>query len=373
MIAFDRTDNSTISRWVWTIDRWTLIIVTLLIVIGVVLTLAAAPATAQRKGLEYFFFVKRQMIYIGPALFVLLATSLLSVRAVRRVGLIGLVLTLGLTALATFAGVEVNGSSRWLRIAFLSIQPSEFLKPFFIITVAWLLSESRRDPSVPGPALSAGICAVIVGMLAMQPDIGMATVILLVWGTMYFVTGMPMLLVAGLVGLTGMAGTAAYSMFDHVRKRVDTFLDPSAENYQVDRALDAFQAGGWVGTGPGAGQVKHSVPDGHTDFIFAVTAEEFGAILCIAIIALFGILVVRGMIRIRREQDLFVVLGTVGILTLFGIQSLINIGVNLKLLPAKGMTLPFISYGGSSLISLSLCAGFLLALTRSNSHSRGMS
>lgn len=372
MIAFDRTDNSTLSRWAWTIDRWALLIVSVLIVLGVVLTFAAAPATAQRKGLEYFFFVKRQMIYIGPAVFVMLAASMLSVQWVRRIGLIGLGIMLALTAVATFAGTEVNGSSRWIRIAFLSIQPSEFLKPFFIISAAWLLSESRRDNTVPGPALTAALCALIVGLLAMQPDIGMASVIVLIWCTMYFVTGMPTLLVAAVIGLGCAGAMAAYTLFDHVRKRVDTFFDPNAENYQVDRALDAFQAGGWVGAGPGAGRVKHSVPDGHTDFIFAVTAEEYGAILCLVIIGLFAVLVVRGMIRLRQEQDLFVVLGTVGILTLFGVQSLINIGVNLKLLPAKGMTLPFISYGGSSLLSLALCAGFLLALTRAKTRSGGV-
>jgi len=259
----------------------------------------------------------------------------------------------------------VNGASRWIRVAGLSLQPSEFLKPTFVVVTAWLISSGRRaSASFSGVLASGVLCAAIVGVLAMQPDIGMSLVISCVWAAQYFIAGMPLFLVAGMAAVGAGALYAAYNLFDHVRQRFDRFLDPNAENYQVDRALEAFQAGGLTGAGPGQGEVKYLLPDGHTDFIFAVAAEEFGAIACVVGIALFAIIVVRGLLRMRQEQDLFVVLCCAGFLALFGLQAAVNIGVNLNLLPTKGMTLPFISYGGSSLLALSVSAGFLLALMR---------
>lgn len=364
MIAFSRTDTSTLGRWWWTVDRLMLLAFVLLIAIGITLALAAGPATAQRKGLEHFFFVKRQLMFIGPAVVCLIGCSLLGAQQVRRFGLAGFVVAFAATLATLLVGEEVNGATRWLRLGGLSLQPSEFLKPTFIVATAWLISAGRRDPSVPGVAISAAVCVSLLGLLALQPDIGMALVIACVWAAQYFVAGMPVLLVVGLAGLGAGALFGAYHLFAHVHERFDRFLDPSAENYQVQRALEAFEAGGLTGRGPGQGEVKYLLPDGHTDFILAVAAEEFGAIACVLAIAVFALIVVRGLLRMRGETDLFVVLACTGFLTLFGLQAAVNIGVNLNLLPTKGMTLPFISYGGSSLVALAIAAGFLLALMR---------
>ncbi|WP_417513939.1 FtsW/RodA/SpoVE family cell cycle protein [Minwuia sp.] len=365
MIGFGRTDRSTLGRWWWTVDRFTLVAFVVLIGIGITLTLAAGPATAHRKGLETYFFVQRQLIFLAPALLALVGLSILSVAQVRRLAIIGFGLAFAATIATLFIGVDVNGASRWLRFGGLSVQPSEFLKPTFVVMTAWLISSGGRDnASQTGVLASAILCVAIVGTLAMQPDIGMSLVISCVWAAQYFIAGMPLLLVFGMFVLGAGALFAAYSMFSHVRERFDRFLDPSVENYQVDRAMEAFEAGGLTGTGPGQGEVKYLLPDGHTDFIFAVAAEEFGAIACVLGIALFAVIVVRGLMRMRREQDLFVVLCCSGFLALFGLQAAVNIGVNLNLLPTKGMTLPFISYGGSSLLALSISAGFLLALMR---------
>ncbi|WP_416899911.1 MAG: FtsW/RodA/SpoVE family cell cycle protein [Minwuia sp.] len=365
MIGFGRTDRSTLGHWWWTVDRFALFAFIVLIGIGITLTLAAGPATAHRKGLESFFFVQRQLVFLAPAIFALIGLSILSVAQVRRVAIVGFVLAFGATAATLVVGVDVNGASRWIRFAGLSLQPSEFLKPTFIVVTAWLIASGRReDASLTGIVASGAVCVAIVGILAMQPDIGMSLVVTCVWAAQYFVAGMPLALVAGMAALGAGALFAAYNLFDHVRERFDRFLDPGAENYQVDRALEAFEAGGLTGAGPGQGEVKYLLPDGHTDFIFAVAAEEFGALACVAGIMIFAVIVVRGLLRLRREEDLFVVLCCTGFLALFGLQAAVNIGVNLNLLPTKGMTLPFISYGGSSLLALSISAGFLLALMR---------
>lgn len=372
MIGFSRTDTSTLGRWWWTVDRFTLLAFVLLIALGITLTLAAGPATAQRKGLEHFFFVKRQLVFVVPALVCLIGLSLLSAERVRRVAIAGFGIALVGTIATYFVGIDVNGASRWLRLGAISLQPSEFLKPTFIVVTAWLIAAGRRDPSVPGVTVSAVLCVGIVGVLALQPDVGMALVIACVWAAQYFVAGMPITLVVALLGLGAGALFGAYHLFEHVRERFDRFLDPAAENYQVERALEAFEAGGLIGRGPGQGEVKYLLPDGHTDFIFAVAAEEFGAIACVVAIALFALIVVRGLIRMRGEEDLFIVLACAGFLALFGLQAAVNIGVNLNLLPTKGMTLPFISYGGSSLMALSMAAGCLLALMRRQGPGGGM-
>ncbi|ANK80385.1 MAG: cell division protein FtsW [Rhizobiales bacterium NRL2] len=365
MIGFGRTDRSTLGRWWWTVDKFTLVAFVLLIGIGITLTLAAGPATAHRKGLDHFFFVQRQMIFLAPALAALVGLSILSVAQVRRLAIIGFALAFLATLATLFMGVDVNGATRWLRLGGLSVQPSEFIKPTFVVVTAWLIAAGRREPGgPPGVGISALLCLLIVGVLAMQPDIGMSLVVACVWAAQYFVAGMPMLLVGVLAAAGAGALFGAYHLFEHVRERFDRFLDPSAENYQVERALEAFEAGGLTGRGPGQGEVKYLLPDGHTDFVFAVAAEEFGALACVVGIALFALIVVRGLMRMRREDDLFVVLCCTGFLAMFGLQAAVNIGVNLNLLPTKGMTLPFISYGGSSLVALSIGAGFLLALMR---------
>lgn len=365
MTVFARTDNSTLGRWWWTVDRFSLVAFLILIGIGITLTLAAGPATAHRKGLDSLFFVQRQLVFIVPAVGALIALSVLNKLQVRRLAMIGFLLAFAATVATHFIGADVNGASRWLRFGGLSLQPSEFLKPTFIVVTAWLISTTQQEGRGHlGVLISAGLCLAIIGTLAMQPDIGMSLVIGAVWATQYFIAGMPLILLAGLMLLGAGSLFAAYHLLDHVRRRFDSFLEPGAASYQVNRAREAFEAGGLTGRGPGQGEVKYLLPDGHTDFIFAVAAEEFGALACIAGLLLFGLVVVRGLMRVRREQDLFVVLSCSGILALFGVQSLINIGVNLNMLPTKGMTLPFISYGGSSLVALAIAAGFLLALMR---------
>jgi cell division protein FtsW len=365
MIGFGRTDMSTLGKWWWTVDRFTLLAFVALIGIGITLTLAAGPATAHRKGLESFFFVQRQLVFLAPALIALVGLSILSVTQVRRLAILGFAAAFIATVATLFIGTDVNGATRWIRFAGLSLQPSEFLKPTFVVVTAWLISSGRRgNGSFSGVLASAVLCLGIVGFLAMQPDIGMSLVVSCVWAAQYFIAGMPLALVAGMVAIGAGGLYAAYHLLSHVQQRFDRFLDPSVENYQVDRAMEAFQAGGLTGAGPGQGEVKYLLPDGHTDFIFAVAAEEFGAIACVIGIMLFAVIVVRGLLRMRREQDLFVVLCCAGFLAMFGLQAAVNIGVNLNLLPTKGMTLPFISYGGSSLIALSIAAGFLLALMR---------
>lgn len=364
MITLSRTDTSVVGRWWWTVDRWLLVAIAVLIVVGSVLTLAASPAVANRIGYGSFHFVTRQLLFLVPAIMVMLATSLLSPVWVRRMAVfvfagavVGMLLTFPL-------GPEVKGAHRWIQFAGISIQPSEFVKPSFAVVAAWLFAEWRRGNGFPGWIISAGLCALVLGILALQPDLGMAIVVALVWAAQFFVAGLPMLLVLVLLGLGAMGVFGAYTFLPHVTARFDKFLDPGKENYQVERAMEAFSAGGLFGRGPGEGSVKNVLPDAHTDFIFAVAAEEFGLFACLLIIGIFAFIVLRCFGRLMTENNLFVLLAATGLTTQFGLQAVINIGVNLHLLPTKGMTLPFISYGGSSLLALAFSMGMLLALTR---------
>lgn len=365
MITFSRTDNSVLGRWWWTVDRWLLAAIATLILIGAVLTLAASPAVANRIGLANFHFVQRQAVFLVPALLIMLGTSLLDPTSVRRLATLVFLGALAGMALTFVVGVEVKGAHRWISFGGLSLQPSEFVKPTFAVVAAWLFAEWRKGTGFPGWAVSSALCALVVGMLLLQPDLGMAVVVVAVWAAQFFIAGLPIMLVIalGLLGLAGIFG--AYLVFPHVSSRIDRFLDPAAkENYQIERAMEAFAAGGIWGRGPGEGAVKSVLPDAHTDFIFAVAGEEFGLFACLAIVAVFAFIVLRCLSRLMTETNLFILLAAAGLATQFGLQALINIGVNLHLLPTKGMTLPFISYGGSSLLALALAMGMLLALTR---------
>ncbi len=365
MITLSRTDTSIVGRWWWTVDRWLLIAVGTLIAVGAVLTLAASPAVANRIGYGSFHFVTRQLLFLAPAILVMLGTSLLSPVWVRRAAVI-VFLGAFVGMLLTFVlGPEVKGAHRWIQFGGISLQPSEFVKPSFAVVAAWLFAEWRRGNGFPGWAISAALCAMVLGVLAMQPDLGMAIVVASVWSAQFFIAGLPMLLVLvlGALGLVGIFG--AYTFLPHVTARIDKFLDPSGkENYQIERAMEAFTAGGLLGRGPGEGSVKNVLPDAHTDFIFAVAGEEFGLFACLFILGLFAFVVLRCMGRLLTENNLFVLLAGAGLTVQFGLQAVINIGVNLHLLPTKGMTLPFISYGGSSLLALAFAMGMLLALTR---------
>ncbi len=365
MISLRRTNASVIGRWWWTVDRWLLATIALLIGIGAVLTLAASPSVAARVGLPSFHFVQRHFIMLMPALAVMFLTSLMGSRGVRRTafGVFGVALIL--TIATPFLANEVKGAQRWLYVGGFSLQPSEFLKPALAVLTGWLLAEWRKGEGFPGHWIAMGLMVTVIGLLLAQPDVGMALLVLTVGFAQFFLAGMPMALV-GLCAATGVAGLfGAYSMFPHVANRIDRFIDPiGRDTYQIDQAMEAFRTGCLTGRGPGEGAVKNVLPDAHTDFIFAVAGEEFGLWLCIAIIGVFAFVVLRGFSRLLVENKLFNLLAAGGLITQFGLQAAINIGVNLRLLPTKGMTLPFISYGGSSLLALALGMGMILALTR---------
>ncbi len=360
-----RTNQSVLGAWWWTVDRWTLAAVLFLSMLGLVLSLAASPAVASKIGLPSFHFVYRQAIFLVPALFVLLGVSMLSVRQVRRLAILGFagVYVLMLATLAV--GPEIKGATRWLSMAGFSLQPSEFIKPLLVILLAWMFSEAAKKTGVPGRSIALGLYAMVAVVLVQQPDFGQLTLITIVFAAIFFLAGLSWFWIAGMAGLAIAGGYSAYRMVPHVTSRVDRFLDPaSGDTYQIERALEAFRAGGLFGRGPGEGVVKRVLPDAHTDFIFAVAAEEYGVIVGLLILGLFGFIVIRTLLRVQEEHDLFVQLAASGLIVLIGIQALINIAVNVNLLPAKGMTLPFISYGGSSLIAVALALGMLLALTR---------
>ena len=365
MISFARTDTSLVGRWWWTVDRWTLLAVALLIAIGTLLTLAASPAVAEKLKLDPQHFVLRQVVFLPLAMAVIFIVSFMSPRGVRRISVIGLAISLILAGLTLFMVEEIKGATRWLQLAGLSIQPSEFVKPCFAVTAAWMRAEQRRREGVPGGLICCALFAVVVWLLVSQPDFGMTAVVSAVWFGQCFIAGLPMLWV-GILAVLGLVGAVvAYATSTHVASRIDLFLNPaSGDSYQIDRAMDAFGQGGLLGRGPGEGMVKRVLPDAHTDFIFSVAGEEFGLIACLIIVGLFGFVTMRGFARLLHEEDLFVLLAAAGLLTQFGLQALINIGVNVNLLPTKGMTLPFISYGGSSMLALALAMGMVLALTR---------
>lgn len=366
-MAVSRADTSTLGRWWWTIDRWTLAALLLLVGFGYVMVLAASPAVAERIGASSrnMFFV-RQIFYLAMATGLMVAVSMLSIRQVRLLAWLGLAGAVLMVAATLVMGVEIKGARRWLHLPGLgSIQPSEFLKPCFAVVAAWLIAEGKVNRRHGATLLALVMFLGIAALMKGQPDIGMLLVITAVFFAQFFVAGLN-LFVVGFVGMLGLAGAAlAYVLFPHVQSRVHRFLDPSSgDNYQVSVALEAFGHGGLLGRGPGEGRVKNVLPDAHADFVFAVAGEEFGLVLCLVILAVFAFVVVRGLIRLLGETDLFVVLASAGLLTQFGLQAFVNMASTLHLIPTKGMTLPFVSYGGSSVLAIALGMGMLLALTR---------
>lgn len=360
-----RGSQSLVSRWWWTIDRYSLAAILALMALGAVLVTASSPPVAERIGLDPFYFVRHQQIFLLLALPVLLGVSLMEPRWIRRFSIIGLGCSLFLMLLTPFFGFETKGASRWISLMGISVQPSEFLKPFFAVVTAWIFSLRQKYIDFPAYRLSFALFMVAVILLAMQPDFGMIVTLTAIWGAQVFLAGLPMIWVILLLACAVAGGTGAYFLFDHVRSRIDRFLDPqSGDNYQVERSLEAFRNGGILGKGPGEGQVKLSLPDSHTDFIFAVAGEEFGLLFCLMIIGLFLFVAVKGLMRIWREDDAFLMVAVAGLLVQFSIQALINMGVAVQLLPAKGMTLPFLSYGGSSIMAVAMAMGMVLALTR---------
>jgi cell division protein FtsW len=360
-----RTDTSLLGRWWWTVDRWTLAALVFITAVGAVLTLAASPPAAERIGLDTYHFARRQFVFLPMALTVMLVASLLSIRGVRRLSAIVFVTSAILMVAVLMFGTEIKGATRWLQVGPIALQPSEFIKPAFAVLSAWMFAEHRLDERFPGYLVATGLYLFVASLLVMQPDVGTTILISAIWAIQFFVAGLPLAWV-GLIGAGFLgAGFAAYFTFAHVQARVDRFFDPSAgEGYQVTRGLEAFRNGGFFGRGPGEGEIKAILPDAHTDFIFSVAGEEFGLWLCLLVVGLFAFVVLRGFTRILREENLFVVLAVAGLLVLFGLQAIINMGSALHLMPPKGMTLPFISYGGSSALALALAMGMVLALTR---------
>ncbi len=373
MNSFARTDKSLISRWWWTVDRWTLAAVLLLAGIGVVLTMAASPAVAERIGVDSFYFARRQFVYVPIAVAIMLVTSLFSPVGVRRLCIGGLALSLVMTLATLFMGTEIKGATRWLSVGGLSIQPSEFLKPAFAVVSAWVIARSREREGFIGYPLSIGILAVCCGLLLLQPDVGTTVLLLAIWGMQIFLAGCPIALIALLVLMAIGGAVGAYFTFSHVQLRVNQFLDPgSSEGYQVNRALEAFQSGGLFGRGPGEGRVKEVLPDAHADFIFAVAGEEFGLLVCLLIVALFAFVVLRSFARTFKDENLFVILAGSALVALFGMQALMNMASTMHLIPPKGITLPFISYGGSATLALAWAMGLMLAMTRERPQTGGV-
>ena len=384
MMSVSRADTSVLGRWWWTVDRWTLAALLALIGFGYVMMLAASPAVAERvmgSSARTLLLVK-QVVFLGLAASLMVAVSLLSPRAVRRVAALGCVGALALTAATLVIGFETKGARRWLNFPLLgTMQPSEFLKPCLAVVAAAMLAqgkaaaaerlaEARRGlgllhPQFFWPAAAVALIGVVAVVLKSQPDIGMLMVVLSVFLAQFFVAGLNVVLV-GLTGaLVAAGGVGAYFVLPHVRSRVDRFLDPSSgDTFQITKAMEAFGNGGLLGRGPGEGRVKNALPDAHADFVFAVAGEEFGFVVCLVILSLFAFVVVRGLVRLVAESDMFVVLAATGLLAQFGLQAFVNMASSLHLIPTKGMTLPFVSYGGSSVLAIALGMGMLLALTR---------
>jgi cell division protein FtsW len=360
-----RIERSVFASWWWTIDRLTLFALAALMLGGIVLSLAASPPVAVRIGLDAFHFVNRHVLYLVPALAVLIATSFLEPRQIRRVALAVFALGMILMVATLFVGAEVKGARRWIVLLGVNVQPSEFVKPAFVVLAAWLFAESARRPDMPANTLALALLSLVLVALVLQPDFGQTMLIALVWGALFFLGGMRLVWVVGLGGVAAVGLAGAYAVVPHVARRIKRFLDPSSgDTFQVDTAIESFVHGGWFGRGPGEGTVKRVLPDSHADFVFAVAAEEFGIVLCLVLVALFAFIVIRALLKARRIDDLFIRFSASGLAILFGMQSTINMAVNLHLVPAKGMTLPFISYGGSSMISLAYGMGMLVALTR---------
>lgn len=365
MLYFRRADRSVLAEWWWTVDRVLVAAIALLALFGIVFTMAASPPVAVKLGLDQFHFVKRQAVFLLVGLGLMVAVSLLTPRQMRRLALAVYLVGLGAMVVALMQDAEIKGARRWIEIGGLSLQPSEFVKPAFVLLAAWLFAEGKRRADMPATVLAGGLLVPFVGLLLLQPDVGQTLLVSLVWGGLFFMAGMswPWIVALTLAGLGGLAG--AYYFVPHVTERVDSFFNPgTGDTYQVDTAIEAFLRGGWFGAGPGEGVVKRILPDSHTDFVFAVTAEEFGIIACLILLLLFAFIVLRVLYAAFGEDDMPTRLAAAGLVVLFGLQSVINMGVNLALLPAKGMTLPLISAGGSSTLAVCYALGMTLGLTR---------
>ena len=365
MMRINRTDRSLLAEWWFTFDRLLLVTMLVLIFTGIVLSLAASPDAALRKGLPPLYFAWRHIVFAGAGVVILIAVSFASPRMIRRLALILFLIAMAAMIAVLFTGDQINGAKRWLRIAGFSIQPSEFAKPAFVILSAWAFAEAENRPDMPAMPIAVGLLITFASLLILQPDIGQTVLIVIVWGTLLLITGRSIAWVVGLAAM-GLAGLGvAYLTMPYIRLRLDRFFGAGPEAHsQLERAYRSFQEGGFLGRGPGEGTIKTALPDAHTDFPFAVVAEEYGVIACLIIVFLFAVLVLRPLARAVVERDPFTRQATTGLALLIGLQALINMGVNVGLIPVKGMTLPFISAGGSSTIAIAITCGMLIAITR---------
>ncbi len=364
-MRMERTNTSPVAQWWRTMDRVTLLTVAIIAAIGLVLVMAASPAVASHLGRQPFHFVKAQVVFLTAGAAIIVCFSTMPVVVIRRIAVLGFVASVILLVAVLVFGAERNGAKRWLSIAGFALQPSEFARPLFAVVTAWVLARRNMVEGYPGFRIALALYALMVALLVLQPNFSMVIAVSLVWGAQMFLAGLPLVWAFGILGV-GVAGSvAAYMIFPHVAHRINTFLDPaSGDNYQVAKAREAIIHGGFTGVGPGQGVVKQHVPDAHTDFIFAVAGEELGTLVCMGMAALFACVVLRGFYRVSRESNLFIVYAASGLLIQFGMQALVNMGVALSLLPNTGMTLPFVSYGGSSTLAISMAMGMILAFTR---------
>jgi len=364
--TFARSDRSALGVWWWTTDRWLLGAVAILIGVGVMMSFAASPAAAQRMNVgDPFHFAVRQCVFAALAAAILVGASMLEGRGIRRTAFFVYIFSILVMMALPFIGHEAKGATRWVHVAGFTLQPSEFMKPALIILVAWMFSEGQKGQGVPGVSIAFGLYALSVGLLLIQPDVGQTVLITVAFGAAFWMAGVPLSWVMLLGGLAVAGLSSTYFLFPHVASRVDRFLSPDkADTHQVDRAAEAIAAGGFFGRGPGEGVMKRHVPDLHTDFIYSVGAEEYGLVFSLLLISLFAFVVIRGLYKAMKLTDPFEQVAAAGLFVLVGQQAFINVAVNLNMIPTKGMTLPFISYGGSSMLAMGLTLGLALALTR---------
>ncbi len=365
MSFLSRADTSLLSQWWWTIDRKLLLLILITMMVGIMLVTTASPPVATRIGLNEYHFILRHLLLLIPSLFILFSVSFLNARQIWRLSSIVLLISFGLLVYVLIFGMEIKGAQRWVHLPGFSLQPSEFAKPAIIVVTAWFAHLKMERENFPGVKIVLGLYAILAILLLSQPDLGMTIVITACLLSILFLAGFPLRYVAIIIGIGLGAMIMAYLSFSHVQSRVDRFLNPEiGDTYQMDQSLNAFREGGVMGVGPGQGTVKLSLPDAHADFVFSVAGEELGLILTLVIVLLYVLILYRGFNNLYENKNLFTVLATGGLLTMFGLQAFIHMASSLQLIPTKGMTLPFLSYGGSSLLSISFAMGMVLGLTR---------
>ncbi len=363
-IIFDRRNLNIFKKWWVDIDRVNFLLIIALIVFGLIMTFSSSTAVAQRISAEKLFFVKKQILFIFVAIFTITFISFFDRQHIKLTSIFGMLACLALLALVLILGLEVKGAKRWIMVLGFNLQPSEFSKIFFLVFNAFLLDKLKNNNWPIKYGASAALYFTIIFLLILQPDFGMTLIFTALWLIQLFIFGLPIFLIIlfGCLGIAG--GIAGYFTLPHVADRINKFLNLNEKNYQVERAVDAYVNGGFFGVGPGNGLVKNYIPDAHTDFIFAVVAEEFGLIFCLFLMAIFVLIISRVIRRIISEEDLFCKLAVIGLISQIALQTLVNVGVSIGMLPTKGMTLPFISYGGSSVVAVSVGFGIILSLTK---------